>query len=45
MSQTILIVDDDGDIRDVVRIALGQAGFQTEEAPDGRAGLEAITRI
>jgi len=45
MSQTILIVDDDGDIRDVVRIALGQAGFQTEEAADGRVGLEAIARI
>jgi two-component system OmpR family response regulator len=45
MSQTILIVDDDGDIRDVVRIALGQAGFQTEEAADGRVGLDAIARL
>lgn len=35
MSGTVLIVEDDGDIRDVVRIALSQAGFQTEEAPTG----------
>ncbi|MCF2904926.1 response regulator transcription factor [Octadecabacter sp. CECT 8868] len=42
MSGTILIVDDDADIRDVVRIALSQAGFQTQEAGDGRAALAAI---
>ena len=41
----ILIIDDDGDIRDVVRIALSQAGFQTSEAADGLRGLEAIERI
>lgn len=45
MNGTVLIVDDDGDIRDVVRIALSQAGYQTEEAADGRAGLDAIARI
>ena len=45
MSGTVLIVDDDADIRDVVRIALTQAGFQTEEAADGRAGLEAVERV
>ncbi|SLN56430.1 response regulator transcription factor [Pseudooctadecabacter jejudonensis] len=45
MSSTILIVDDDADIRDVVRIALGQAGFQTEDAGDGAAGLAATQRI
>lgn len=45
MSGTILIIDDDDDIRDVVRIALTQAGFQTEEAGDGRAGLAAIERM
>lgn len=42
---TILIIDDDADIRDVVRIALAQAGFQTEEAGDGRSGLVAADRI
>lgn len=45
MSQTILIIDDDADIRDIVRIALSQAGFQTEEAGDGREGLGAVARI
>lgn len=45
MSGTILIVDDDADIRDVVRIALTQAGYQSEEASDGRAGLDAALRI
>lgn len=41
----ILIIDDDADIRDVVRIALTQAGFQTSEAGDGRDGLGAIDQI
>lgn len=45
MNGTILIVDDDADIRDVVRIALRQAGFQTEEAADGREALTAIERL
>lgn len=45
MSGTILIIDDDADIRDVVRIALSQAGFVTQEAGDGRAGLQAIDRV
>ena len=40
----ILIIDDDADIRDVVRIALTQAGFETDEAGDGRDGLAAIDR-
>lgn len=42
--QHILIVDDDPNIRDVVRIALGQAGFEVTEAADGAAGLEAAQR-
>ncbi len=45
MSGTVLIIDDDADIRDVVRIALVQAGFMTEEAGDGREGLDAVARI
>lgn len=36
----ILVADDDAQIRDVVRIALTQAGFGVAEAPDGRAALE-----
>jgi two-component system OmpR family response regulator len=36
----VLIVDDDPAIREVVRIALTRAGFQTTEASDGAAALE-----
>lgn len=36
----ILVADDDAQIRDVVRIALSQAGFAVAEAADGRAALE-----
>lgn len=36
---TILVVDDDPQIRDVLRIALGQAGFAVIEAANGAAGL------
>tara|TARA_R110000751_G_scaffold162521_2_gene268997 strand:- start:1902 stop:2588 length:687 start_codon:yes stop_codon:yes gene_type:complete len=38
-TQTILIVDDDAQIRDVLRIALEQAGFRTEAAGDAAEGL------
>ena len=36
----ILVADDDPQIRDVVRIALTQAGYAVAEANDGRAALE-----
>lgn len=39
MTARILIVEDDADIRDVVRITMQQAGFETDEASDGQAGL------
>ncbi len=35
----ILIIDDDPEIRSVLRIALKQAGFKTREAGDGAEGL------
>lgn len=35
----ILIIDDDPQIRDVLRIALKQAGFEVAEAGDGAEGL------
>lgn len=35
----ILVVDDDGHIREVVRFALEQAGHRVTEAPDGRRAL------
>lgn len=37
--QTILVVDDDPQIRDVLRIALKQVGLAVEEAGDGAEGL------
>ena len=40
MSGQILIADDDAQIRDVLQIALGQAGFSVAEAGDGREALE-----
>jgi two-component system OmpR family response regulator len=39
MTHSILIVDDDVEIRQVLRIALSQAGFETEQAGDGAEGL------
>ena len=39
MSQHILIVDDDPQIRQVLRIALKQAGYAVSEAGDGAEGL------
>ena len=40
----ILIVDDDPALRDVLRFALARAGFNTVEAADGVAGLQAFER-
>ena len=36
----ILVIDDDGHIREVVRFALSQAGHHVVEATNGRAGVE-----
>jgi DNA-binding response OmpR family regulator len=42
--QSILIIDDDGRLRDTVRIMLEQEGFRVLEAADGRSGLnQALT--
>ena len=40
----ILIIDDDPQIRDVLRIALKQAGFEVAEAGDGAEGLAKAKR-
>jgi len=39
-----LIVDDDPQIRDVLRIALGQGGFRVTQAADGVAALVQVAR-
>ncbi len=41
---TVLIVDDDPHLRDIVRFALEQGGFRVEEAADGRAALAQVQR-
>jgi DNA-binding response OmpR family regulator len=43
MNETrVLIVDDDMDIRVLLRELLERAGYTVEDAPDGRAGLRAL---
>lgn len=44
-SQTILVVDDDPQIRDVLNLAFDRAGFETVMARDGAEGLELATQI
>src|SRR5512143_401088 len=39
---TVLVVDDDGHIREVVRFALEKAGYRVLEAADGAAALAVI---
>jgi DNA-binding response OmpR family regulator len=38
----ILVIDDDADIRRLVRTVLERAGYEVSEAPDGREGLRAL---
>jgi DNA-binding response OmpR family regulator len=42
MKRRILVVDDDADIRELVRTLLERAGHEVIEAADGRAGLKAL---
>lgn len=44
MSRTILVVDDDPHIRQLLAFALAKAGMEVAEAEDGEAALEAIAR-
>jgi len=43
--QTILVVDDDPHIREVVRFAMDKAGFAVAEAADGEQALERYTEV
>ncbi|NNE86731.1 MAG: response regulator, partial [Silicimonas sp.] len=43
-SQSILVVDDDPQIRDVLSLALERAGFETVMARDGAEGLNKATQ-
>ena len=42
MPRTVLVVDDDPHIRQLLTFALGKAGFDTAEAEDGEAALAAV---
>ena len=39
---SVLVVDDDADVRALVSTLLGRAGYLVAEAPDGRAALKAL---
>ena len=45
MPGTILVVDDDGGIRDVIRLALEERGYEIIEADDGEAGLAQFVSV
>jgi CheY-like chemotaxis protein len=45
MSQTILVVEDDSDVRDVVTVILEDEGYVVEGAANGREGLKTLARI
>lgn len=42
MPQTILIADDEQDIRSLLRLYLENAGYATREAADGQAAVSAV---
>src|SRR5712691_6623326 len=42
MNARILVIDDEEDIRNLVVELLGRAGFDVQQAADGRAGLRAL---
>lgn len=44
MAQSILIIEDDADIAQLIAYQLKQAKYQTEIASDGEAGLKAVER-
>lgn len=39
---SVVVVDDDADIRAVMRLCLEEIGFRVQEAPDGRAALSLL---
>ena len=45
MSTTILIVDDDADIRDMMKLFLETDGYQVIAAADGQDALEQLQRV
>ena len=44
MTKTILIVDDSSSLRTVVKMALARAGYDVDEASDGKEGLAVLEK-
>ncbi len=42
MSTTVLVVDDDDDLRELLSLALREGGYRVAEAPDGPSAIEAF---
>ena len=45
MEKTILIVEDDSNIRELLQLYLAQEGYRIETAQDGAEGLRAVKRV
>lgn len=45
MRRTVLAVDDSRTMRDMLRLALTEAGYEVAEAVDGEEGLAALGRL
>jgi len=44
MSQRILVIDDDADVRETIRVTLESVGYEVVDAGDGQQGLAAFCR-
>jgi CheY-like chemotaxis protein len=42
--EQVLVIDDDCDLRDILRLVLAEAGYAVETAENGQDALEAIAR-
>lgn len=43
--KTILIIDDDKDLREILSVKLRGSGFRVEEAQDGRSGMQKAREV
>ena len=43
--KSILVVDDDADVREIVAFKLGRLGYEVITASDGATGLEAVAQL
>lgn len=41
----VLIIDDEGDVRDALALVLGRAGFTVQSVEDGETGIEACRQF